>query len=112
MKLLGGDCRFGALERFLMRQLGGFVRFDGVIAGDHGMFQTSVMGAPIAVLGGSAVTLGCSFMMVCGTGVSIFWHEGILFKNDFSGLAGGLLRASSRHPKCTKVPIRFRIWIN
>jgi hypothetical protein len=55
-------------------ELGRLVGFRGVTASRQRVLLASLMGALVALFGGRAVTLGCSFMMIRSGGMGIFRH--------------------------------------
>lgn len=79
-----GHADLGALDGFLVSELGCFVGLSGVIAGGHGMLYTGSVRAFVALLGCGPVTLGRPFMMVRGGDVGIFWQG----ERPFSGKDG------------------------
>lgn len=70
----------GALDGFLVSDLGCFLGFGRVIAGGHGMLDAGGVRAFVALLGGGPVALGGSFMVVGGGDVGIFWQGGTTFQ--------------------------------
>ena len=57
-----------------MSDFGRFVGFRRMTAGCQRVLFASRMSALVALFRSGAVTLGCSFMMIGGSGVRIFRH--------------------------------------